>query len=164
MQHKREVAAQSAATGVSEVYDEFVYLVRHLTAGERAHDDVLSLAQHSMLGFIDRNPGCRATDISDAFSVNRSTVSRQLRSCIDAGWVQAEAGPTRLGHPLRLTARGREILARTVAGRHDEIRAALTGWDRDDIDRFVDMLRRFRQGVEHRSTARPDHNEGDARA
>lgn len=58
-----------------EVYDEFVHLVRFLTAGERSDDSSLSLAQHSLLGFIARNPGCRATDISEVFGVNRSTVS-----------------------------------------------------------------------------------------
>lgn len=66
-----------------EVYDEFVHLVRFLTAGERSDDSSLSLAQHSLLGFIARNPGCRATDISEVFGVNRSTVSRQVRHCID---------------------------------------------------------------------------------
>ncbi|MFD6675371.1 MarR family winged helix-turn-helix transcriptional regulator [Rhodococcus zopfii] len=152
----------SAAAG--EVYDEFVNLVRFLTAGERAHDGALSLAQHSLLGYVDRHPGCRATDVSDAFGVNRSTVSRQLRSCIEAGWVAAEPGPTRLGHPLNLTDRGRTVLSDTVARRHDEVRAGLAGWGQDELDRFVHLLRRFRHGVDTTSAATTDPNDGDARA
>lgn len=152
----------SAAAG--EVYDEFVNLVRFLTAGERAHDGALSLAQHSLLGYVARHPGCRATDVSDAFGVNRSTVSRQLRSCIEAGWVAAEPGPTRLGHPLNLTDRGRTVLSDTVARRHDEVRAGLAGWGQDELDRFVHLLRRFRHGVDTTSAATTDPNDGDARA
>lgn len=161
------VGDQETGTGpdaVGEVYDEFVSLVRYLTAGERAHDGALSLAQHSLLGYIARHPGCRATDVSDAFGVNRSTVSRQLRSCVDAGWVAAEPGPTRLGHPLNLTDHGRTVLADTVGRRHDEVRAGLAGWDQDELDRFVHLLRRFRRGMDTMSTATTDTNDGDARA
>jgi len=149
---------------VAEVYDEFVHLVRYLIAGERAHSDALSFAQHSLLGYIARNPGCRATDVSDAFGLNRSTVSRQLRTCVDAGWVAAEPGPTRLGHPLNLTDRGRAVLEDTVGRRHDDVRAGLAGWDQDELDRFVHLLRRFRHGVDTASAATTDTNDGDARA
>lgn len=152
----------SAAVG--EVYDEFVNLVRFLTAGERAHDGALSLAKHSLLGYIARHPGCRATDISDTFGVNRSTVSRQLRNCVEAGLVAAEPGPTRLGHPLNLTDHGRTVLADTVGRRHDEVRAGLAGWDQDELDRFVHLLRRFRHGVDSMSAATTDPNDGDSRA
>lgn len=159
MQQKRR-AGDPAGTDVVEVYDEFVYLVRFLTAGERAHDGSLTLAQHSLLGYIARNPGCRATDISEVFGVNRSTVSRQLRNGVDAGWVDAGTGPTRLGHPLHLTARGTALLAATVARRHDEVRAGLDGWGEDDLELFVRLLRRFREGVESTATPPTDKNDG----
>ncbi|MEE2034039.1 MarR family winged helix-turn-helix transcriptional regulator [Rhodococcus chondri] len=163
MQHKLRAGAPAGA-GAAEVYDEFVHLVRFLTAGERAHDDALSLAQHSLLGYIARNPGCRATDISDVFGVNRSTVSRQLRSCIDAGWVEANSGPARLGHPLHLTEAGTTVLTETVARRHGEVRAGLAGWGEDDIERFTRLLRRFRCGVDPASARTPDQNNGDLSA
>jgi DNA-binding MarR family transcriptional regulator len=160
MQHKLHAGAPAEA-GAAEVYDEFVHLVRFLTAGERAHDNALSLAQHSLLGYIARNPGCRATDVSDVFGVNRSTVSRQLRSCVAAGWVEADSGPARLGHPLRLTPEGASVLAETVARRHDEVRTGLAGWGEDDIEQFTRLLRRFRRGVDPTTARTPGQNDGD---
>ncbi len=153
----------SAAAG--EVYDEFVNLVRFLTAGGNVRTTVRSVWRSTPCsGTSTGTPGCRATDVSDAFGVNRSTVSRQLRSCIEAGWVAAEPGPTRLGHPLNLTDRGRTVLSDTVARRHDEVRAGLAGWGQDELDRFVHLLRRFRHGVDTTSAATTDPNDGDARA
>lgn len=146
------------------MYDEFVRLVRFLTAGERSQDSALSLAQHSLLGYIARNPGCRATDISEAFGVNRSTVSRQLRTCVESGWVEPTSGPARLGHPLRLTDRGTAALAATVARRHGEVRAGLDGWDEDDLDLFVRLLRRFRTGVEQGSPSAARSAQRDPRS
>lgn len=163
MQHEWQAGAP-AQTEVAQVYEEFVHLVRFLTAGERAHDNALSLAQHSLLGFIARHPGCRATEVSENFGVNRSTVSRQVRNAVDAGWVEAEAGPVRTGNPLRLTERGRAILDDTVVRRHGEIRAGLAEWEQEDLDRFVHLLRRFRSGVEWGTTRTPDQNDGDISA
>ncbi|UYP20284.1 MarR family winged helix-turn-helix transcriptional regulator [Rhodococcus sp. Z13] len=162
MQHKRQLGPPSE-DGVARVYEEFVLLVRLLTSGARVEDGGLTLAQHSLLGFIARNPGCRATDISEAFGVHRSTVSRQLRHAVEAGWVEAETGPARIGHPLRLTDHGAQILRRAVDSRLDDVRAGLGGWAPDDLDRFVTLLRRFRAGVDPDART-PDQNDGDCSA
>ncbi|HET8994247.1 MULTISPECIES: MarR family transcriptional regulator [unclassified Rhodococcus (in: high G+C Gram-positive bacteria)] len=159
MQQKRRSDSPNR-TSVAEVYDEFVHLVRFLTAEGRADGGSLSLAQHSLLGFIARNPGCRATEISEVFGVNRSTVSRQVRHCIDEGWLSADSGPTRLGHPLSLTDQGHSVLAVTVNRRYGEVTAGLTGWGQDEIDTFVHLLRRFRSGVDP-SAPSTDQNDGD---
>lgn len=163
VQHKGRVES-TTETGVIRVYDEFVDLVRFLTAGERTADSTLSLAQHSLLGYIARNPGCRATDISEVFGVNRSTVSRQVRHCVDAGLLHAGSGPARLGHPLNLTDHGAAVLTATVTQRHDEVRAGLAGWTEDDIEHFVRLLRRFRSGVDSTSAPVNDQNDGDTSA
>jgi DNA-binding MarR family transcriptional regulator len=160
MQQNRRSGAPDRA-GVVEVYDEFVGLVRFLTAGERSDDNSLSLAQHSLLGFIARNPGCRATDISEVFGVNRSTVSRQVRHCVDEGWLSVDSGPTRLGHPLSLTDQGHGVLAVTVTRRYGEVAAGLAGWGEDEIDTFVHLLRRFRSGVDASTPSSTDQNDGD---
>ncbi|WP_241387180.1 MarR family winged helix-turn-helix transcriptional regulator [Rhodococcus sp. CH91] len=158
MQHNRQ-----SADGVARVYEEFVLLVRFLTSGARAQDSGLSLVQHSLLGFISRNPGCRATDISEVFGVHRSTVSRQLRHAVDAGWVEAESGPARAGHPLRLTDHGAAVLEGAVMRRLDDVRSGIDRWDQDDLDRFVHLLRRFRTGV-YSDDRTPDQNDGDCSA
>lgn len=149
--------------GAVEVYEEFAHLVRYLTSGARAHESGLSLAQHSLLAFISRNPGCRATDISDVFGVHRSTVSRQLRHAVDKGWVEAQHGPARAGHPLHLTEHGSNVLDGVATTRLDDVRAGLSGWETEDLDRFVHLLRRFRQGIDF-ATRTHDPNYGDSSA
>ncbi|MEU5843097.1 MarR family winged helix-turn-helix transcriptional regulator [Rhodococcus sp. NPDC047139] len=162
MQHNRQ-SGRMSEDGVARVYEEFALLVRFLTSGERKQDSGLSLVQHSLLGFISRNPGCRATDISEVFGVHRSTVSRQLRHVVDAGWVEAGTGPARAGHPLRLTDHGAAVLEGAVMRRLDDVRAGVEGWHEDDLDRFVDLLHRFRAGVAPEDPA-PDQNDGDCSA
>ena len=158
VQHNRQ-----SEDSVARVYDEFALLVRFLTSGARTQESGVSLVQHSLLGFISRNPGCRATDISEVFGVHRSTVSRQLRHLVDAGWVEAGTGPARAGHPLRLTDHGAVVLESAVTRRLADVRAGLEGWDEDDLDRFVHLLRRFRAGVDSEDRT-PDQNDGDCSA
>lgn len=162
VQQKRRSGSPEDGIAV-EVYEEFAHLVRFLTSGARAHESGLSLAQHSLLAYISRNPGCLATDISEVFGVHRSTVSRQLRHAIDEGWVEAQQGPARAGHPLRLTEYGARTLDAVSTARLDDVRTGLTGWSREDLDRFTNLLRRFRQGVDP-DVRTFDQNDGDSSA
>ncbi|QKT10874.1 MarR family winged helix-turn-helix transcriptional regulator [Rhodococcus sp. W8901] len=140
MQHDGEVDQ------VAAVHAELVQLARELVAGGRDAQGGPSFAQHSVLSFVARNPGCRATDISDAFGVNRSTVSRQLRGCTDGGWVRADSAPVRSGRPLYLTAQGVAVLAAADRRRFDDVRARVDGWSPTEIAQFAQILRRFRDG------------------
>ena len=126
------------------MHAELVQLARDLVAGGRDARGGPSFAQHSLLSFIARNPGCRAIDVSEAFGLNRSTVSRQLRGCLESGWARTEAGSLRAGYPLRLTEQGAAVLAVADRRRLDEVRARLHGWSPAEIAQFVDVLHRFR--------------------
>ncbi len=128
----------------SDVHAELVQLARALVVGGRDVAGGPSFAQHSLLAYIARNPGCRATDVSEEFGLNRSTVSRQLRGCIESGWVLAEPGSLRTGYPLRLTTHGTDVLAAADVRRLDEVRARLHGWSLDEIAQFANTLHRFR--------------------
>lgn len=128
------------------MHAELVQLARELVAGGRDAQGGPSFAQHSVLSFVARNPGCRATDISDAFGVNRSTVSRQLRGCTDGGWVRADSAPVRSGRPLYLTVQGVAVLAAADRRRFDDVRARVDGWSPTEIAQFAQILRRFRDG------------------
>ncbi|PTR22845.1 DNA-binding MarR family transcriptional regulator [Rhodococcus sp. OK519] len=138
------VQHESRGDDVAAVHAELVQLARELIAGGRDAQGGPSFAQHSVLSFVARNPGCRATDISDAFGVNRSTVSRQLRGCLDSGWVRSEVGPLRAGYPLHLTDQGAAVLAAADRTRLDEVRARVDTWLPTEIAQFADILRRFR--------------------
>ncbi|WP_430331720.1 MarR family winged helix-turn-helix transcriptional regulator [Rhodococcus sp. ACT016] len=147
-----------AVDDVAAVHAELVQLARELVTGGRDIEGGPSFAQHSVLSFVARHPGCRATDISDAFGVNRSTVSRQLRGCLEAGWVRTEPGTVRNGYPLRLTAEGVAVLADADRRRFDEVRTRVRGWTPDEIAQFARTLRRFRDAPvptdAHDATAR----------
>ncbi|EME22429.1 MarR family winged helix-turn-helix transcriptional regulator [Rhodococcus triatomae] len=140
MQHSASVAL---------VHEELVHLVQQLMTGERSDVDTPTFAQHSVLSYIDRNPGCRATQIADAFGVHRSTVSRQIKSCVDSGWVSADIGPVRSGHPLTLTRDGERTLDAANRSRQAEVADRVRDWPTDDVDTFARLLHQFR------STASP---------
>lgn len=131
-------------SAVVRVHDELVDLVRQLMTDDRDNADAPTLAQHAVLSYIGRSPGCRATEIADAFGVHRSTVSRQIRVFLDRGWVTAEGGPVRVGHPLTLTPTGREALAAIGSYRQAEVAERVGAWPVADVEQFADLLRRFR--------------------
>ena len=155
------VQQETTADEVAAVHAELVQLARELVAGGREPQGGPSFAQHSVLSFVARNPGCRATDISDAFGVNRSTVSRQLRGCLDSGWVRSEVGPLRAGYPLHLTDQGTAVLASADRRRLDEVRARVDGWSSTEISQFASILRRFRTAQAPTPLAEPFHRDGD---
>ncbi|MGC0363105.1 DNA-binding MarR family transcriptional regulator [Rhodococcus sp. 27YEA15] len=131
-------------TGSPAVYDELVRLTREMIVGDRRPDDQPTVAQHSFLSYIGRNDGCKATEISDEFGVNRSTISRQVRGCVDAGWVCADPGSVRQGNPLHLTDAGREYLDAANARRLDQVAERLQDWTTTEIEDFARALHRFR--------------------
>ncbi|QCQ90400.1 MarR family winged helix-turn-helix transcriptional regulator [Rhodococcus sp. SGAir0479] len=136
---------ETRADDVAALHAELVQFARDLVAGGRDAQGGPSFAQHSALSFIARHPGCRATDISDSFGVNRSTVSRQLRGCVESGWVRTEPGSLRSGYPLSLTAQGAAVLAAADRRRLDEVRARVDGWSPAEVTAFAGILRRFRE-------------------
>ncbi|GAB4587204.1 MarR family winged helix-turn-helix transcriptional regulator [Nocardia sp. IFM 10818] len=125
------------------VHDGLTQIVREIIAGRPAAEGLPSFAQQAALSYIGRNPGCRATEIAESFGVHRSTVSRQVRACMDAGWVEAGEGSLHAGYPLTLSAAGRAVLA--AANGHDLARLGerLADWTPREIADFARALRRF---------------------
>ncbi|MGW0248537.1 MarR family winged helix-turn-helix transcriptional regulator [Nocardia goodfellowii] len=130
-----------------EVHDALTHIVREIIAGRPAASGLPSFAQQAALSYIGRNPGCRATEIAESFGVHRSTVSRQLRACMDAGWVEAGEGSLNVGYPLTLSAAGRAVLA--AATGHDLARLAerTADWTPQEFAEFARALRRFSQSA-----------------
>ncbi|MFE1591385.1 MarR family winged helix-turn-helix transcriptional regulator [Nocardia sp. NPDC058705] len=125
------------------VHDALTQIVRETIAGHPATEGIPSFAQRSALSYIERNPGCRATELAEAFGVHRSTVSRQLRTCIDAGWVTAGEGSLRAGYPLTLTAAGRKAHEASIQQDLALLSERMNDWTAHDIADFADALRRF---------------------
>ena len=111
----------------------------------------LSFVEHSLVSFIAANPGCRAIDIAADFSLNRSTVSRQLTGLEAAGLVAVGAGGAGgggddadgRGRPLAVTAKGEELLARSVDANRDALAERLAEWPTESVTRLADALTRL---------------------
>ncbi|WP_040803363.1 MarR family winged helix-turn-helix transcriptional regulator [Nocardia concava] len=137
------------------VHDGLTRIVREIIAARPDTDGLPSFAQQSALSYIERNPGCRATEMAEAFGVHRSTVSRQVRACVEVGWVEAGPGSLHAGYPLTLTAAGQRVLA--AAAGHDLARLGerMADWTPEETAEFARALRRLHQ---------PDQTIGDDHA
>lgn len=136
------------------VHDGLTGIVREIVAGRPVTEGVPSFTQQSTLSYIDRNPGCRATEIAEVFGVHRSTVSRQVRGCIDAGWVQAGEGSLRVGYPLDLTTAGRRALSAAIDRDLAGLDERTADWTAREI---ADLARALRRLGHPDSTIGDDH-------
>lgn len=75
---------------IEAVFSQLREVSRRSNARSRSIEKTLSFVEDSLLRFIATTNGARATDIAAAFSLNRSTVSRQINSLIALGLVQYE--------------------------------------------------------------------------
>ena len=70
----------------------------------------LRSTQLNLLVAIGGHPGIRATDLSGALDLEKSSLSRNLGRLEEAGWVRSEASSD--GHRLNLTRSGGQLLRR----------------------------------------------------
>ena len=90
-----------AARQVSQVYDH-----------ELAAVD-LSLNEYSILRHASRGP-CLLGELADALGMERTTLTRNLRPLIDAGWVKEARGEDARQRVISLTARGSKRIVRAL--------------------------------------------------
>jgi len=82
----------------------------------RQYDEALGgsgllATQHSMLNYIAMSGGCGAAEIADFLAMDASTVTRNLRPLVSAGYVVV--GTEKSDHrrrPVRITAKGKRAL------------------------------------------------------
>ena len=113
-----------AARMVSQVYDQ-----------ELAAVD-LSLNEYSILRHASRGP-CLLGELADALGMERTTLTRNLRPLIDAGWVKAgnfSRNQDKFSYAYLLTPSGIEAKARLTRaflarklGEYDRLRAEIEG-------------------------------------
>jgi len=74
----------------------------------------LTITQYSLLANIERAGQLSHTVLAEKMGMERTTLTRNLRSLTRAKWVVAATGKDRRQHLLQLTAAGRRKLVRTV--------------------------------------------------
>ncbi|ROS52735.1 MarR family winged helix-turn-helix transcriptional regulator [Frigoribacterium sp. PhB24] len=137
---------QRGQRGIDTVYSELETVSRRAVARARHKSAPLSFVEHSLVTFIAANPGCRATDIATDFGLNRSTVSRQLGGLVELGLVESGEGGVaegRRGQALTLTARGHDLLGRSVDANRSALADRLEGWTADEVDALAAALHRL---------------------
>lgn len=52
----------------------------------------IRVTQYSLLGHLRRSPGASMSDLADALDMDRTTLTRNLKALVDAGWVVIRPG------------------------------------------------------------------------
>jgi DNA-binding MarR family transcriptional regulator len=116
---------------------------RARSQAEELHPE-LSLVSYSMLDLIIERGGCRGADLAAYFTLDKSTVSRQVHTLERLGLVARQTDPEdQRGQVLRPSPAG----LRAAREANEQARLVLaerfTGWDDDDIAHLAAYLERY---------------------
>ncbi|MEU6992661.1 MarR family winged helix-turn-helix transcriptional regulator [Streptomyces sp. NPDC046465] len=113
----------------------------------RMHPE-LSLVSFTLLSHLEDRGGCRATDLAAHYTLDKSTISRQVGVLEKAGLVERRLDPTdHRVHVLHLTDRGDEVLAQVGGARRIAFQERLGGWSEADLTRFAEYLLRYNEAA-----------------
>ncbi|MFH8289552.1 MarR family winged helix-turn-helix transcriptional regulator [Streptomyces sp. NPDC018059] len=116
-------------------------------AGRRP--DELSLVSFTLLGHLEHQGGCRATDLAAHYTLDKSTISRQVGALEKAGLVERRLDPAdHRVHVLHLTERGHEVLAQVGAARRVAFQERPADWSGPDLSKFAEYLLRYNEAAE----------------
>jgi DNA-binding MarR family transcriptional regulator len=129
---------------LDDLYQGLTTLARRARdIGDHLHPG-LSLVAYTLLTQIDAMPGMRAADLAAHFSLDKSTLSRQLEQLISAGLLRRDGErPGRRGYVLVLTAAGKQHLDAAGQAVRDRLAERLTDWNDRDIAALARLVTRF---------------------
>ena len=135
--------------GVDRIQREMTVFARRSRAfAGRLHPE-LSLVAYTLLAHLEDSPGCLAKDLAAHYGLDKSTVSRQVQTLERLGFLERRPAPEdHRAQVLHLTPAGVDILAQVTESRHAAVAERLAGWDREDIERFAELLIRYNAGPE----------------
>ncbi|MFF3615270.1 MarR family winged helix-turn-helix transcriptional regulator [Streptomyces sp. NPDC002580] len=134
----------TAEAAVETIQREMTVFARRARASAGRLHPELSLVSYTLLGHLEEADGCRATDLAAHYSLDKSTVSRQVSALERSGWIERRTDPEdHRVQVLHLTEAGREILAQVTRSRRTAFRERLTGWSAEDLARFASYLLRY---------------------
>lgn len=109
----------------------------------RMHPE-LSLVSYTLLSHLEYQGGCRATDLAVHYTLDKSTISRQVGALEKSGLVERRLDPTdHRVHVLHLTDRGIEVLAQVTDARRVAFQERLAEWSGPDLEKFAECLLRY---------------------
>ncbi|HWU21780.1 MAG TPA: MarR family transcriptional regulator [Nocardioides sp.] len=107
------------------------------------HPD-LQAGSYLILGYVRQNGPLRATDIGEAFAIDKGSISRHVQQLIDLDLVERQPDPQD-GRAFLLTAteHGCAQLDRIAAVRRDLLQAKMSDWSARELNDFVAALARY---------------------
>lgn len=138
-------------TPTSALGDELVRVVKLMhVARQRAprHHPLVDPMAYPLLFTISRGPS-RVSEVAEAVHTDVSTVSRQVSTLVDLGFVSREADPDDgRAQVLAVTAEGSALLGTLREGRERWLQSLLAAWSDDDVRSLTHQLARFRGDLE----------------
>ncbi|ARX87234.1 MarR family transcriptional regulator [Streptomyces alboflavus] len=120
---------------------------RARASAARMHPE-LSLVSFTLLSHLEDRGGCRATDLAAYYTLDKSTISRQVGALEKAGLVERRLDPDdHRVQVLHLTERGTGLLKGVTDSRRVAFRERLAGWSGPDLERFAEYLLRYNAGA-----------------
>ncbi|MFF4272340.1 MarR family winged helix-turn-helix transcriptional regulator [Streptomyces sp. NPDC001536] len=133
-----------ATEAVESIQREMTIFARRARASAGRMHPELSLVSYTLLGHLEEQDGCRATDLAAHYALDKSTVSRQVAALERAELVERRLDPQdHRVQVLHLTERGRRILAQVTVSRRAAFQERLANWPEEDLARFADYLVRY---------------------
>ncbi|WP_148575683.1 MarR family winged helix-turn-helix transcriptional regulator [Nocardioides caldifontis] len=97
---------------------------------------------------VDEGPQ-RLGSLAHAFGLDPSTITRQVQSLENTGWVARHADPTdRRASLLDVTDEGREVLVATRDRRREWLKFTLRDWTPEEMDEFGRLIEKFNRSIE----------------
>jgi DNA-binding MarR family transcriptional regulator len=139
----REIPVR-ADQAVETIQREMTTFARRARASAGRLHPELSLVSYTLLGHLEEQDGCRATDLAAHYALDKSTVSRQVAALERADLIERRLDPEdHRVQVLHLTDAGRRILAQVTENRQAAFRERLADWPEDDLTRFAGYLERY---------------------
>lgn len=133
-----------ATEAVESIQREMTIFARRARASAGRMHPELSLVSYTLLGHLEEQDGCRATDLAAHYALDKSTVSRQVAALERAELVERRLDPQdHRVQVLHLTERGRRILAQVTVSRRAAFQERLANWPEEDLARFAEYLVRY---------------------
>ncbi len=137
-----EPTAREAA--VASIQREMTAFARRARASSAQLHPELSLVSYALLDRMEERDGCRVTDLADHFSLDKSTVSRQVSALERDGLVERRTlADDRRVQVFHLTPAGATLLGHAAEGRLRAFRQRLADWDEPELTTFAAHLERY---------------------
>ncbi|MER7989445.1 MarR family transcriptional regulator [Streptomyces noursei] len=102
-------------------------------------------ASAGVLTLLDRHGEMRMSQLAELLAIDMSVTSRHVAHIAERGWIEREPDPAdKRSRLLRLTPKGRELLAELAERYTQTLARYLDDWTDTDVGHLVELLARLR--------------------